>query len=153
MAAALATELEKSRLRAEERRRRDPTFRPDAVALDQSKVRKFNKFIDYYEVLELPDHFASAAELKEAYKKLSLQLHPDKLRLATEDERVAAEEKYHAVHVAYDILTEPATRQLYDKARDKLEAQYAEGVVVTSDESTKPPPSCVDVDCSLEEVR
>lgn len=34
--------------------------------------------------------------------------------------------------------------QAYDKARDRLEAQYEAGVVVT-DEATKPPPSCVEV--------
>ena len=36
MAAAMAKELEKIKQMADERRRRDPTFRPDAVDLDRS---------------------------------------------------------------------------------------------------------------------
>ena len=67
-------------------------------------------------------------------------------------QRVAAEERYHQVQVAYDILTEPATRQAYDQARLKVEAQYEAGVVVADDEATKPPPSCMDVLVSLEEL-
>ena len=141
MAAAMQKELEKLNLMADERRRRDPTFRPDAIDLDRSNMRPFNKFIDYYERLGV-DRYASPNELKDAFKKLSLALHPDKQLRATEEERVKAEEKYHQVQKAYDILTEPATRQSYDKARLKVEAQYEAGVCVTEDEATKPPPSC-----------
>ena len=155
MAAALQKELEKARDREDQRRRRDPTFRPDALDLDRSKMKKFNKFIDYYELLGLTrdeDKFCSAADLKAAYKKRSLELHPDKMRGRTPDEKLAAEEKFHQLQKAYEILTEPATRQMYDRARDKLEAQYEAGVVVNDDEATKPPPSCVDVSATLEEM-
>eukprot|EP00966_Prymnesium_polylepis_P168777 3902729-Prymnesium_polylepis.1 len=48
-ASALQKELEKAREREDERRRRDPTFRPDALDFDRTKMKKFNKFIDYYE--------------------------------------------------------------------------------------------------------
>ena len=67
MLAALQLEAENSRKRADERRRRDPTFRPDAIDLDRSKIKKFNKFIDYYALLGFDrdtDKFCSAAELK-----------------------------------------------------------------------------------------
>ena len=116
MAAALQKEMEKSRRRADEQRRRDPTFRPDAIDLDRSKMKKFNKFIDYYELVGLvrdDDKFCSAAELKAAYKKRSLELHPDKQLGRTPDEKIAAEERFHQLQVAYDILTEPATRVAY----------------------------------------
>ena len=152
MAAAMAKEIEKITKMAEERRRRDPTFKPDAIDLDRSKMRKFNKFVDYYEVLGIEDRYIGSSGLKDAYKRLSLELHPDKQLRATEEERVAAEERFHAVQVAYDILQEPATRQAYDKARLKVEAQYEAGVVVTNDESTKPPPSCVDIEVPLAEL-
>ena len=46
MQAALQKEVDNARNRAAERRRRDPTFREDALDLDRSKVRKYNKFID-----------------------------------------------------------------------------------------------------------
>ena len=152
MAAAMAKELEKIKQMADERRRRDPTFRPDAVDLDRSKMRKFNKFIDYYETLGIIDRYASPNDLKDAYKKLSLALHPDKQGAAAEEEKVQAEQQYHLVQTAYDILTEPATRQAYDRARLKVEACYEAGIAVTEDEATKPPPSCVDVLVPLEEL-
>ena len=184
MAEAFRKELIKMKALAEERRRRDPTFREDAVDLDQRNVRKFNKFIDYCKLacsarrrltprpLSTPslsrclspsmrteadaqlgvDCFASPTELKEAYRNRSRELHPDKLINVAADERVAAEERYHLVQKAYDILTEPATRQLYDRARAKLEANYEAGVVNTEDEATKPPPTCVDILVPLEEL-
>ena len=151
MAAALQKTLEKMTKMADERRRRDPTFKPDALDLDRSKMRKFNKYVDYYEVLGV-DRYGSPSDLKDAYKKKSLALHPDKQLEATEEEKVKAQEQYHAVQKAYDILSEPATRQAYDKARVKLEAEYEAGVVTVDDESTKPPPSCVDVNVPLEEL-
>ena len=43
MANAMAKELQKIKEIADQRRRRDPTFKPDAIDLDRSKVRKFNK--------------------------------------------------------------------------------------------------------------
>ena len=68
------------------------------------------------------DRFCSPTELKDAYKKKSLALHPDKQIDATDEEKVKAEEEYHKVQKAYDILTEPATRQAYDKARSEPRA-------------------------------
>ena len=151
LAAAMVKELEKITRIADERRRRDPTFKPDALDLDRSKMRKYNKYVDYYDQLGV-DRYCSPSDLKDAYKKKSLALHPDKQLQASEEERVETQEKYHAVQKAYDILTEPATRQAYDKARAKLEAEYEAGVVSVDDESTKPPPSCVDVLVPLEDI-
>ena len=74
---ALAKESEKLRVREEERRKRDPTYRPDAIELSNANLLEFDKYVDYYAVLEI-DQFASAGEIKAAYKKLSLELHPDK---------------------------------------------------------------------------
>jgi hypothetical protein len=114
-ALALQKELEKAKKREDERRRRDPTFREDALDLDKSKMRKFYKFIDYYGHLQV-DKYCSAAELKEAYRKRSLEFHPDKQLGRSEEEKVVAEEGYHLAQKAYDILTEPATRRAYDAA-------------------------------------
>jgi len=47
---ALNMELDKVRRRMDERRRRDPTFREDAVDFDRSKILPFSKFRDYYAV-------------------------------------------------------------------------------------------------------
>ena len=150
MANALAKEIEKIKSREAERRRRDPTFRPDALDLDRSRMLRFNRWVDYYERMGI-ERFASSMELKEAYRKLSLQLHPDKQAGRPEAEREAAAERFHEVKQAHAILSEPATRQAYDRARDKLEAEYEAGVASTREED-KPPPSCVDVEASLEDM-
>ena len=77
IAAALAKEMKKIRVREEERRRRDPAYRPDAIELSQTNLLPFDVYEDYYKQLRV-DQFASAAEIKAAYRKLSLELHPDK---------------------------------------------------------------------------
>jgi len=53
IAAALQAEGQKRRVREEERRRRDPTYREDAIDLSMLNLRPFDKYIDYYARLEV----------------------------------------------------------------------------------------------------
>lgn len=63
---------------------------------------------DYYEILGVgPD--ADEKEIKQAFRKLSKQYHPDKNRGNDE-----AEQKYLEVTKANDVLSDPAKRQIYD---------------------------------------
>ena len=64
---------------------------------------------DYYEVLNV-ERNASDADLKKAYRKLALQYHPDR-----NPGNAAAEEKFKEAAEAYDVLTDPQKRQLYDR--------------------------------------
>ena len=64
---------------------------------------------DYYEVLNV-ERNASDADLKKAYRKLALQYHPDR-----NPGDAAAEEKFKEAAEAYDVLTDPQKRQLYDR--------------------------------------
>ena len=64
---------------------------------------------DYYEVLNV-ERNASNADLKKAYRKLALQYHPDR-----NPGDAAAEEKFKEAAEAYDVLTDPQKRQLYDR--------------------------------------
>jgi DnaJ-class molecular chaperone len=61
-----------------------------------------------YEVLGCTKE-ASRSDLKKAYRKLALQLHPDK---NLGDELAAA--KFQRVSRAYDVLGDPQKRQFYD---------------------------------------
>eukprot|EP00966_Prymnesium_polylepis_P319346 7375819-Prymnesium_polylepis.1 len=110
IAEALAREGEKLRTREEERRKRDPTFNPKAIELSNGNVLEFDKYVDYYAVLEV-DQFASANEIKAAYRKLSLQLHPDKQTFKTPAERQAAVDRFHTMTSAHTILSDLATRR------------------------------------------
>ncbi len=64
---------------------------------------------DYYATLGL-SRGASAEEIKAAYRKLSKELHPDKHKGDK-----AAEEKFKAVNEAYEVLSNPQKKQMYDQ--------------------------------------
>lgn len=63
---------------------------------------------DYYEILEIQRQ-ASAAEIKSAYRKMALKYHPD--RNAGHE----AEECFKEASEAYEVLSDPQKRQLYDQ--------------------------------------
>ena len=66
---------------------------------------------DYYHILKIPSS-ASADEIRKAYRKLVLAMHPDKNKLP------GAAEAFMEVVEAYDILGNPTTRKKYDRTRN-----------------------------------
>jgi len=66
---------------------------------------------DYYEILGLKKG-ASKDEIKDAYRKLALLWHPD--RVAPEKKK-EAEEKFKEISEAYAVLSDDTKRQQYDQ--------------------------------------
>ncbi|KAK4427235.1 DnaJsubfamily B member 4 [Sesamum alatum] len=64
--------------------------------------------VDYYNILKV-NRSASDEDLKKAYRRLAMIWHPDKNANKQE-----AEAKFKQISEAYDVLSDPQKRQIYD---------------------------------------
>ena len=64
---------------------------------------------DYYEVLGVGRH-ASAQEIKAGYRKAAIQYHPDRAPDCKD-----SEDKFKEAAEAYEVLSDPKKKQLYDR--------------------------------------
>jgi molecular chaperone DnaJ len=64
---------------------------------------------DYYEVLGVSRE-ADDKEVKRAYRRLAMEFHPDRNNAAD------AEEKFKEASEAYEVLSDPQKRRVYDRA-------------------------------------
>lgn len=67
---------------------------------------------DYYKILSV-SRTASQAEIKKAYRKLSLKYHPDK------NPAPDAAERFAEISVAYDTLSDPDKREAYNRGGEE----------------------------------
>ncbi|XP_061373478.1 uncharacterized protein LOC133315824 isoform X3 [Gastrolobium bilobum] len=65
--------------------------------------------MDYYNILKV-NRNASDEDLKKAYKRLAMIWHPDKNPVNKSE----AEAKFKRISEAYDVLSDPQKRQIYD---------------------------------------
>ena len=71
---------------------------------------------DYYSLLGIGRN-ASAAEVRHAYAKLAREKHPD--RFSDPAERAAAHALFQEATAAFNMLSNPRTRQEYDASLDR----------------------------------
>ncbi|KAF7123890.1 hypothetical protein RHSIM_Rhsim12G0056800 [Rhododendron simsii] len=63
--------------------------------------------VDYYNILRVTRN-STDDDLRKAYKKLAMKWHPDK------NSDSEAESKFKQISLAYDVLSDPIKRQVYD---------------------------------------
>lgn len=63
---------------------------------------------DYYKILGIPKG-SSEEDIKKAYRRMALRFHPDKNTEAN------AEEKFKEIAEAYEVLSHPKKRLVYDQ--------------------------------------
>lgn len=68
---------------------------------------------DFYVLLDISSA-ANETEIRRAYRRTALKYHPDKIASPTP----ADIDKFHTLQIAYDVLSDPTVRQLYDNARE-----------------------------------
>jgi molecular chaperone DnaJ len=76
---------------------------------------------DYYDTLKV-DRKASQDEIRKSYRRLARKYHPD---LNPGDK--AAEDRFKSVQEAYDILSDPKKRQMYDQQGFYSDTGFAAG--------------------------
>lgn len=65
---------------------------------------------DYYDILGV-SKTASEAELKTAYRKMALKWHPDR----NQDKKEESEKQFKEINEAYQVLSDPKKKQMYDQ--------------------------------------
>ena len=79
------------------------------------KKQDEEKNVDFYEVLNLTKP-SSISQIKAAYKKAVVQWHPDRFRDPIKKRE--AERKMKNINRAYDVLSDPEKKRIYDMGQD-----------------------------------
>ena len=87
------------------------------MANDDLKSQALNSSQDFYALLSIPEG-ATDTEIRTAYRKTARKYHPDKVGANEE-----ALKTFHLLQIAYDVLSDPAIKELYDNARRAKQAK------------------------------
>lgn len=89
-----------------------------AAELRQLKARvKRAKRKDYYKILGVSPNERDEAAIKRAYKRACLQWHPDKWAHTSEEEKTQAEAQFKEIGEAFNVLSDPQKKRLYDSGQ------------------------------------
>eukprot|EP01024_Parvocaulis_polyphysoides_P032492 TRINITY_DN29067_c1_g1_i2.p1 TRINITY_DN29067_c1_g1~~TRINITY_DN29067_c1_g1_i2.p1 ORF type:complete len:350 (+),score=57.06 TRINITY_DN29067_c1_g1_i2:142-1191(+) len=80
---------------------------------------------DYYSLLGVARD-AGDDQLKRAYRKLAQKWHPDKVK-GNDEEKQEATEKFQEINHAYEVLSDPEKRRVYDRHGEEGLKSMGEG--------------------------
>lgn len=78
---------------------------------------------DYYDILGIKKD-ASEEDIKKAYRKQALRYHPDK------NKSPGAEDKFKEIAEAYDVLSDPKKKDIYDRFGEEGKFGYERETMV-----------------------
>lgn len=87
------------------------------------KLQRFQSN-NYYDVLDIEKN-ATQAEIKKAYKHLSLIHHPDKHSDASNEERHKQEDIFKRIQFAFQVLSNPIEKAAYDRQNNNQYNPYS----------------------------
>lgn len=105
----------RSQARAEKAVNKERNYTDEHVKL----IRKVNQNKDYYEILGV-EKSCSAEDIRKAYRKLSLKVHPDK------NKAPGAEDAFKKVSKAFKCLSEEGSRRQYDQTGHVEEFEHSQ---------------------------
>lgn len=80
---------------------------------DIQREEKKSQRRDFYKILDVRRD-SSAEDIRKSFKKLASQWHPDK-NSGSQEMRDLAEKMFKDINEAYNILTDPKKKQIYDE--------------------------------------
>jgi molecular chaperone DnaJ len=86
--------------------------------------------LTHYQVLDLQPT-ATQAEIKQAYRRLAKEFHPDTNRVSSSHEKISR------INAAYEVLGDPQRRRSYDQQLQYAEVGYSEAGVRSRKERTE----------------
>jgi DnaJ family protein C protein 3 len=97
------------------------TDRINTLLQEAQTLLKRSKQKDYYKVLGVTRD-ASEREIKKAFRKLTLQFHPDKAASQGIDKE-EAQKKMASINEAYEVLSDPELKARFDRGDDPNDQQ------------------------------
>ena len=87
------------------------SLKPPRLDKDTPSPRKMPSKREHYEVLGV-DRNATEGEIKGAFRELAFKYHPD------HNPKAGTEEKFKEIYKAYEVLSDPEKRAVYDRSGD-----------------------------------